>query len=55
MKEILVFQQPKTVAEIDLGSRFQQSAFFFWQSLASETADAGGHVVKHEARSTRRA
>ena len=27
MKDILVFQQPKTIAEIDLGSRFQQLVF----------------------------
>ena len=27
MKEFSVFQQPKTVAEINVGSRFQQSVF----------------------------
>ena len=46
MKEISVFQQPKTVAEIDLGSRFQQSVFLAklgFRNDGSGSANDGRH------------
>ena len=52
MKQISVFQQPKSVAEINFGYRFQQ--YVFGQGLASEMTEAGDRVEKYEVKSTQR-